>query len=84
MPYVYEYTGDDQALVVQSAEPRPDLLFWSYWREVPASEQKAAEPKPEPAPETVDEIKPADGPKPAAEPKPARATRKPRTPKAPE
>jgi hypothetical protein len=50
VPYIYEYLGEDQDLVVESDEPRPDLLEWAYWREIPAPAAKA---KPEPV-ETVE------------------------------
>ncbi|WP_063023828.1 hypothetical protein [Nocardia niwae] len=42
MPYFYEYQGDDQDLVVESDEPRPDLLEWAYWSEIPAPTKQAA------------------------------------------
>ncbi len=42
MPYFYEYRGDDQDLVVESDEPRPDLLEWAYWEQVDAPTRPAA------------------------------------------
>ncbi|WP_068059382.1 hypothetical protein [Nocardia xishanensis] len=59
MSYCYKYLGDDQDLVVESDEPRPDLLEWAYWAEVPAPVVK-----PEPRPEAESEpVKPARKPR---------------------
>lgn len=46
MSYFYDYLGDDQDLLVESEEPRPDLLEWAYWREITADEAAAKRPKP--------------------------------------
>jgi hypothetical protein len=72
VPYFYEYQGDDQHLVVESDEPRPDLLEWAYWSEIPAPTKPKAASKPEPEP-TPDPEPASDEPKPAA--KPARRPR---------
>lgn len=65
MPHFYEYTGDDQDLLVESDEPRPDLLEWAYFREI--SEDDARKRKPEAEPEKPAEEKPQQE-SPAAEP----------------
>ncbi|WP_280389803.1 hypothetical protein [Nocardia wallacei] len=80
MPYFYEYTGGDQDLVVESDEPRPDLLEWAYFRQVdaPAIAPAKAEPKADPEPEPEQDSEPVE------EAKPAPRARKPRTPKAAE
>jgi hypothetical protein len=72
--HYYKYLHSDW--VIESQEPRPDLLEWAYWSEIDAPASKPAhKPVPEHTPEAVDETTPVD------EPKPARKPRTPRTPK---
>ncbi len=96
MPFFYEYTGDDQDLVVESAEPRPDLLEWASWKQVDAPAKAAASPRSTsqldghavtaPGDEArIKVLEPEPEPKPEPQPKPAAkkaAPRNPRTAKA--
>ncbi len=44
--HYYQYLHDPE-WVIESAEPRTDLLAWAYWSEIPAP---APKPEPKPAP----------------------------------
>jgi hypothetical protein len=69
--HYYQYLHDPD-FVIESEEPRPDLLEWAYWAEIPAPARK---PEPEPTPEFVSE----PDREPEAEPQPVvKAVRKPR------
>ncbi|MFC4128915.1 hypothetical protein [Nocardia rhizosphaerae] len=61
MPHFYRYLHDP-SWVIESEEPRPDLLEWAWWTEIEAP----AKPKPEPAPEPEPEPEPEPAAKPAA------------------
>ncbi len=73
MPHFYRYLHDP-SWVVESKDPRPDLLEYAYWTEIEAP----VKPKPTPAPklEPVEPVEPAGDtdatpePEPEAEPKP--------------
>lgn len=56
MAHFYDYTGGDKDWIIESDEPRPDLLEWRWWREISADEAagkraRIATAKPEPADE---------------------------------
>lgn len=82
--HYYQYLHDP-SWVIESEEPRPDLLEWAYWTEIPAPAQKAeANPKPTSETETSTEETPEPGEAARVveeKPKPARKPRTPRTPK---
>ncbi|MGW5519994.1 hypothetical protein [Nocardia africana] len=82
MPYFYKYLGDDQDLVVESEDPRPDLLEWAYWTEIDAPAPKFNEGGIVP-PAPVAVVNDSPEPERIIEPAPAKkaAPRKPRTPK---
>ncbi|WP_280412543.1 hypothetical protein [Nocardia asiatica] len=58
--HYYQYLHDPD-FVIESEEPRPDLLEWAYWSEIDAPVKSKPAPKPEPESEPV--AKPARRPR---------------------
>ncbi|MBF6538169.1 hypothetical protein [Nocardia farcinica] len=50
--------GDDQDLLIESDEPRPDLLEWAYWAEISETDARKATPQPEKPAEPVKKTAP--------------------------
>ncbi|WP_280196248.1 hypothetical protein [Nocardia farcinica] len=38
MAHFYDYIGGDKDWIIESDEPRPDLLEWAWWKEISADE----------------------------------------------
>ncbi|WP_043654355.1 hypothetical protein [Nocardia thailandica] len=74
MPYFYRYLHDPD-WVIESEDPRPDLLDWAWWTEIPAPAKPKPAPVPPPAPESepepVGDSDEAPEPQPEPEAKPA-------------
>ncbi|MET8430157.1 hypothetical protein [Nocardia sp. NPDC004860] len=76
--HYYKYLHSNR--VIESEQPRPDLLEWAYWSEIDApAKEPTREPVREPAPEPSagGQAEPEPDAEPAAEPKPvAKRTRR--------